>query len=335
MNKPDLEQGATYPISITVGADGNQYTRVWVDFDQDGNLTAGESFSAGTSAGSGGTSTFNIVVPPGATLGNTRLRVRGGDDATIAAGQACGASGSAWGETEDYIVTITSPAPKSISTITATQQTGGIGISTTNNNLLRVDVGVAGSTGTLTLSQVRFTYTGTASSDIAALGVSVWTGTSSAPSAQIGSNQSISGGLVNFTGLSVSLNPGTNYIWLRVNSSASAVINNLVDASIAIGDLTITASGGATAPGSQPVALVNPVGSRFIDYCAAGTTSGGTTDGITNVTLAGSTITLNRTSGMSTTPYYTFFNSEPKPDLLAGSSYSVNVTMGTDRKSVV
>lgn len=331
LNKPDLEQGATYSISITVGADATQYSRVWVDFDQDGDLEAGESFSAGTSAGSGGTSTFNIIVPPGATLGNTRMRVRAGDDVAIAAGQACGASGSGFGETEDYIVTITSPAPKSISGISAQQQTGGVGISSTNNNLLRVDLNVAGSTGTLTLNQMRFTYTGTAAADIAAAGVSLWTGTSSAPSAQIGTSQSISGGLVNFTGLSTVLNSGANYIWLRVNTSAIATIGNLVDASIAIGDVTIAAAGGATAPGSQPLALVDPVGNRFIDYCAPTYTSGPAFgDEITNVSLNGATINLSRNSGASLTPFYTFFNSENKPDLLQGTGYSVAVTFGAD-----
>jgi hypothetical protein len=300
VNKPDLQQGSSYPISITMGSDGTQYSRVWVDFDQNGVLDAGESFSAATNAGANGTSTFNIVVPGTATLGFTRMRVRGGDDAVITSAVACGASASVWGETEDYIVEITNPTPSTISGITASHpSTAGMAPSTTNNNLVRVAVSVSGSLGTLTLNQIRFTYTGTSAADIAASGVSLWTGTITAPTAQIGTSQSISGGLVNFTGLTSVLNPGVNYLWMRVNTSASAVVTNLVDASIASGDITISATGGAVAPGTQPPALEDPVGSRFIDYCTPVYATGCTSN---DMITAFSINTLNNPSGTVCAP---------------------------------
>jgi hypothetical protein len=329
--RPDLQQGSSYPISITMGADGNQFSRVWVDFNQDGIFAAGESFSAATNAGSGGTSTFNIVVPGGATLGFTRMRVRGGDDAAITTVQACGASGSAWGETEDYTIEITAVTPASISSITATQQTGGMGANTLNNNLLRVNIGVAGSAGTLTLNQMRFTYTGTAAADIAAAGVSLWVGNATAPTAQIGTSQSLVANLANFTGLTTVMNPGTNYLWLRVNTSVGAVITNLVDAFIDAGDITIVATGGAIAPGSQPVAIVDPASERFIDYCVPTYSNGcGSGDAITNVVLNGNSINLSNASACAALPYYTFFNAANVPDLFQGSSYTVAVTFGAD-----
>ncbi|MBC7642697.1 MAG: hypothetical protein H7174_10250, partial [Flavobacterium sp.] len=49
---------------------------------------------------------INVIVPPGATLGNVRMRIRGGNNTILTTGQACGASASAFGETEDYIVNI-------------------------------------------------------------------------------------------------------------------------------------------------------------------------------------------------------------------------------------
>lgn len=331
LNRPDIQIGSTYPISITMGTDGTQFSRVWVDFDQNGVFDAAESFSSGTSVGSGGTSTFNIVVPGGAALGFTRMRVRGGDDAAITSAMACGASASAWGETEDYIVEITSPTPASVSSISATQQTGGMGRNTTNNNLLRVEISTAGSLGTLTLNQIRFNYTGAATTDIAALGMTLWTGTSAAPFAQIGTSQNAAA-LVNFTGLTTVLNPGINYLWLRVNTSATAVIDNLVDASIALGDITIAATGGAVAPGSQPLALLDPAGERFIDYCVPQYTTGCTSsDLITNFSIN----TLSNLSGTACTPGLPLGYISYAPagalttSLTAGQSYTANVSIHT------
>lgn len=327
---PDLQQGSSYPVNITVGTDGTQWARVWVDFDHNGVFDASESFGAAASVGSGGVSTITINVPGGATLGNTWMRVRAGDDAALTAAQACGASSSAWGEGEDYRVEIVSPTPKSISSITATQQTGGMGISTTNNNLLRVEVNVAGSLGDQTLNQMVFTYTGTSASDLAASGVSLWSGTSSAPTAQIGTSQTMAA-TATFSGLSTLLNPGANYFWLRVNTSATAVIGNIVDVSIASGDVTITASGGATSAPPYPAALVDPANNRFIDYCAPTYANGcGSGDPITNVALNGETINLANPTGCTPTPFYTFYSGANQPDLLQGGVYSINITFGTD-----
>ena len=329
---PDLELGISYPISISLGSDANQYSRVWVDFNKNGVFETSESFSAGTNAGGNGTSTFNIDVPPGATLGNTRMRVRGGEDVAILNTQACGASSNGYGETEDYIVNITSPTPKSITSITATQQTGGIAINSGNNNLLRVNIAVAGSAGTLTLNSIQFNYTGTSASDIAALGATLWSGNATTPSAQIGPGVSISAGLMTFSSLATVLSAGTNYFWLRVNSSAGAVIPNVVDASISAGDVSITESGGAVAPGTQPAALVNPAGNRFIDYCATTYSSGCGTgaDGMNNVVLNGNSINLANASGCPGAPYYTFFNAVNKPDLFQGATYPISITFGSD-----
>jgi hypothetical protein len=327
---PNLEQGITYPISITVGSDGSNFNRVWVDFNKNGVFETGESFSGGTSPGSNGTSTFNIVVPGGATLGNTRMRVRGGEDNAILNTQACGASSSGFGETEDYIVNITSPTPKSITAVTATQQTGGMGISTGNNNLLRVNIDVAGSAGTQTLNSIQFNYTGVSSTDIAALGATLWSGNASTPTAQIGPGLTISANLMNFTSLATVLNPGTNYFWLRVNTSATAVIPNIVDASISAGDVVITASGGATAPGTLPAALVNPAGERFIDYCTPIYSTGCTgSDRITAFSIN----TLSNASGTacSTTPpgYISYPIGSFTTTLVAGTSYTANLSIGT------
>ncbi len=104
---PDLAQGQTHNLMVSFGSDGTQYSAVWVDFDQSGTFDTSEYF-VGTplNPGASGTTTIPILVPLGAQLGNTRMRIRGADDSPIAKTQACGASSSTYGEAEDYLVNV-------------------------------------------------------------------------------------------------------------------------------------------------------------------------------------------------------------------------------------
>ncbi len=119
---PDLTQSTTASVSITFNSDPNQYSAVWIDFNQDGNFDASEGFLSSGNAGSNGTISINIPIPASALTGNTRMRVRGGDDSALSTSQACGASNSTYGETEDYIVNIIAPCtnPPQPSVITGT-----------------------------------------------------------------------------------------------------------------------------------------------------------------------------------------------------------------------
>jgi len=128
---PDISQATSANVSITFGSDGNQYSAVWIDFNHDGNFDASEGF-IGANNTSGGTTatTINITVPAGAILGNTRMRVRGGNDSALTTAQACGASSSGFGETEDYIVNITLPPACNVPTALSVT-----GITTTTANV--------------------------------------------------------------------------------------------------------------------------------------------------------------------------------------------------------
>jgi hypothetical protein len=114
---PDLTQGSGQTMTISFGTDGSQFSGVWIDYNQDGDLLDSGEFVANSTvtAGASGTSTLTFTVPVGATLGNTLMRVRGGND-TVLTNTPCGASSSVWGETEDYIVNITACIAPSIST---------------------------------------------------------------------------------------------------------------------------------------------------------------------------------------------------------------------------
>jgi hypothetical protein len=101
-----LTAGNTYTLSVTFGSDATQYFGAWIDYDQDGILASGEFLGASANAGSNGTTSIVFTVPAGAYNGITRLRIVGGNDSPVTAAQACGASSSIYGETEDYDVTI-------------------------------------------------------------------------------------------------------------------------------------------------------------------------------------------------------------------------------------
>ena len=108
---PTLYQNSTSTISISFGIQSRQYVGVWIDYNQNSLFEASEGVVSINNAGSNGTSVLTLTIPAGAITGNTRMRVRGGDNAVLTTGMACGATSSAFGETEDYIVTISSIPP--------------------------------------------------------------------------------------------------------------------------------------------------------------------------------------------------------------------------------
>ena len=103
---PNLARNATTNAVLTFGSDASQYSAVWIDFNHNGIFDATEFFSLGTNAGAAGTATIPVAIPAAALLGQTKMRVRGGDDSPLLATMACGASDSDYGEAEDYIVNI-------------------------------------------------------------------------------------------------------------------------------------------------------------------------------------------------------------------------------------
>jgi len=107
-----LLKGTTYPLSLTFGTDGNQYFGAWIDYNHDGTYSASEFLGASANAGASGTIAVNFTVPATALNGLTHIRIVGGNDSAVTSAQACGASSSGFGETQDYDVTI---VPSSVS----------------------------------------------------------------------------------------------------------------------------------------------------------------------------------------------------------------------------
>ncbi|MBX2983907.1 MAG: hypothetical protein KF843_14610, partial [Flavobacteriales bacterium] len=105
----------TSPVgSLVAGTSGNSYSvstggdtegaAAWIDWNQDGQFTAGELIFTGYAGSNPATYSGNFAVPPTALSGQTRMRVRCQYSTAPAAGGAC--SGATWGETEDYLIDI-------------------------------------------------------------------------------------------------------------------------------------------------------------------------------------------------------------------------------------
>ena len=103
----DLEQGSTNDLTITTGY-GNQYVRVWIDFNDDFVFTLDELvvdnyvIEVGGAAGTW-TETMQLVVPDDGTLGEHIMRAKSNWNAPVP-DDAC--EETTYGETEDYRVNI-------------------------------------------------------------------------------------------------------------------------------------------------------------------------------------------------------------------------------------
>jgi len=124
----NVTQGQTYQITLKGNTGGayNNYFSVFMDWNQNGSLDdAGEAYviptALNTSTGTDAKEiTFNIAVPAGATLGETRMRVKKVYGSTIPAtmGDPCTDGGGlfgAYGQAEDYTVAVGSLAVSDIS----------------------------------------------------------------------------------------------------------------------------------------------------------------------------------------------------------------------------
>uniref|UniRef100_UPI00404A41C3 GEVED domain-containing protein n=1 Tax=Flavobacterium sp. TaxID=239 RepID=UPI00404A41C3 len=114
-----FEQNLTATVAVSFGTDGSQFSALWIDYNQDGVFSDTEGVLGAGNAGSNGTETFNILIPIDALTGATKMRIRGGNDSALLLTQACGVTSSTYGEAEDYTIEIlpapTCPTPTDIS----------------------------------------------------------------------------------------------------------------------------------------------------------------------------------------------------------------------------
>ncbi len=150
-----LEPGKTYPLTLTLGTCGANFSKaakVFVDWNANGAFEASELVATTPVTTATATFTLNITVPTNVTVGNvTRLRVvlvETTDPATIA---ACGSY--AKGETQDYRVQFIQPAVDAGATVITGTTPSGLCAGKTNFTVSLKNYGTA------TLTSVPFTVT--------------------------------------------------------------------------------------------------------------------------------------------------------------------------------
>ena len=109
---PILSPGVVYPFSVQIGTCGgnyNNWTKAWIDFNQNGLFTdPGEMVHTSTTFINGPhIETGLVTVPTNAVQGITRMRVVNVETTVGANVNPCGTY--TWGETEDYFVNISAP----------------------------------------------------------------------------------------------------------------------------------------------------------------------------------------------------------------------------------
>ncbi|MDI9258041.1 GEVED domain-containing protein [Flavobacterium sedimenticola] len=104
-----VTRGNTYNLSVGTGIGNKKHgLAAWIDFNQNQVFDATEYFTFGNGVIANSTNTIAVLVPVGATLGTTRMRVRYGRQTNITSSSSCTMSGT-YGETEDYTITIADP----------------------------------------------------------------------------------------------------------------------------------------------------------------------------------------------------------------------------------
>jgi hypothetical protein len=104
-----LVRGNTYTITIQSGTYSPNRYAAWIDYDQNGTFVLSEKLGEFTSAAAGETQSLTFTVPAGSAVGATRLRVRGVFVGNGEPSPADPCFAYAYGETEDYGITITTP----------------------------------------------------------------------------------------------------------------------------------------------------------------------------------------------------------------------------------
>jgi len=177
----------------------------------------------------------------------------------------------------------TLPVPKSLTSITGNQaSTNVVMTGSANQEILRLDFAVTGSTGTLNLNSIVVTSNNTSDADISNVKLFRTSTTTFSTANQVGTSQAFSGGTATFSSLSYDL-PGsaTTYLWVAYDISGSATINNTVDAKITVNSIDVA---GSTYPASE----IAPAGTRTIKGPLTGTKTIGTT-GADYTSLTGAT----------------------------------------------
>lgn len=247
-------RGKTYTLKYTASNTFDAIASVWIDYDQSYTFDAGEWTQIGTQITAGTTVSISITIPCNASLGSTRMRVRSRlYTSANGSGNSCSTFGS--GEAEDYTITIADNPRTFIDAVPFQTNSLDVAPGSTKEDVLGVQV-ISSGCGSLNLSEMDFSYTGTTISDVTNAYLFYGGNNSSYASAtQLGS-VTASGGL-NFS-VNQNIDYDTVYFWLAFDVDANATIGNVLDADIAgitLGGNNVTVTN-TSANGSRTIAAV-------------------------------------------------------------------------------
>jgi hypothetical protein len=168
-----LEQGKTYPLSLTLGTCGtnfNKAAKVYIDYDGDGVFESNELVATTGIISATGTYTSNVTIPVSVVPGNYSLmRVVLTETNDTSAIKPCGTY--AKGETQDYRVQFLQPAiDAGVTAITSPAATGACAGATQvtvtlknfgGNAISNIPVKVTVTAPDNTVTTISQTYTGT------------------------------------------------------------------------------------------------------------------------------------------------------------------------------
>ena len=108
-----LAANTAYTMTVSGGTFGTCLIRGWIDYNQDGVFSDAESIGISPNVGASATGTIVFTPPITAINGQTRMRLRSSDtNPGPGTGDFCNATNSGFGETEDYVITITGAVPQ-------------------------------------------------------------------------------------------------------------------------------------------------------------------------------------------------------------------------------
>jgi len=258
-NKPDLDQGGSYSLTVTYGSCSSSYASgvaAWIDYNQDGDFgDAGEQICV-VSSESTGPYVFNFTVPAGATPGDTRIRIIL-DESSIPSNPCF--TGYSWGETEDYTITINTGAPMVYTSSNVFQNnTADINPGSTDVEIIGIEVVTTNSTDPFALTNLAINMDGTTSlTDVNSIDV-YYTASSNtfATTTTYSTGTSPAAGTINISG-SLTLQSGSNYFWIAYNLNSGASMGNFIDAECT--QITMDGSIGDKTPSTT-----DPAGNREI-----------------------------------------------------------------------
>lgn len=267
---PNVAASTTFNLVISFGSDVNQYSGAWLDWNHDGLFTTTEYFTTGTNAGAFGSVTIPIPVPTTALPGNTRLRIRGGDDQAMTAAQACGPSNSMFGEAEDYFINVVPPPP--VPTITGNSNIcqGSAFILTASSTVTGATFawtgpnGFTATTASISIPNFQPINAGTYTVTITVAGLSNSNSVSVVclpiPVNTITASGSLTFCQGNFISLSVPSSTGASYTWVQNGSPIVGYNSNILNvAASGTYNVEITGSNGCTIASVISTVVVNPL----------------------------------------------------------------------------